>query len=388
MLDAKDAGCHRQLHEKSELRAARTITAVCLSLSSLLLGSQGCGGTSASTPPPAAPTFTTVDAPGAGTAAGLGTFVQDINADGDIAGYFTQTPLDLGHAFLRSAAGAVTVLDVPGQGTQSRQGATAQRINSGGTIVGYFADQQSIFHGYTRAMDGTFNIIDVPGASETYATGINDSGVVAGLFVDQNQARHGFVRAEDGTFTAFEVPGNSTLPGNLFSVIGINAIGAVIGFFTDDLGIYHGFLRNPDGTVVGVDVAGAGIDGNLGTVVADVNTSGVIAGTYQLSMGNVSFLRTPAGAYTFFNPPDVNINGSSPTGINDSGVIVGNYTDTNNSTHGYLRSPDGTLTVIDEPNAGQGPNSPGTFVTHINVKSAIVGYYFDTLGARHGFVRE
>lgn len=385
--DAKvPADSHRQLHEKSELRAAQTITAVCLS--TLLLGSQGCGGTSVSTPPPSAPTFTTVDAPGAGTSAGLGTFVQDINEDGDIAGYFTQTPVDLGHAFLRSAAGAVTVLDVPGQGTQSRQGATAQRINSGGTIVGYFADQQSIFHGYTRAMDGTFNIIDVPGASGTYAVVINDSGAVAGLYVDQNQVQHGFVRAQDGTYTAFEVPGNSTYPGNLFSVSGINAIGAVIGFFTDDLGIYHGFLRNPDGTVVGVDVAGAGIDGNLGTVVADVNSSGAIAGTYQLSMGNLSFSRSPAGAYTFFNPPGVNINGSSPTGINDSGGIVGNYADTNNSTHGYFRSPDGNLTVIDDPNARQGPNSPGTFVTHINGKGAIVGYYFDALGARHGFVRE
>jgi hypothetical protein len=164
--DAKvHAGSHRQLREESQLQAARTITAVCLSLSAFLLGSQGCGGASGTgLLPPPAPTFTTIDAPGAGTSAGLGTFVQDINADGDIAGYFTQTPVDLGHAFLRSAARAVTVLDVPGQGTQSRQGATAQRINSGGTIVGYFADQQSIFHGYTRAMDATFNIIDVPGS--------------------------------------------------------------------------------------------------------------------------------------------------------------------------------------------------------------------------------
>ena len=74
--------------------------------------------------------------------------------------------------------------------------------------------------------------------------------------------------------------------------------------------------------------------------------------------------------------------------INSAGTIVGNYSDANNAIHGYLRSPDGTFTTIDAPNAFQGANSPGTFITHINARGAIVGYYFDAQGTRHGFVRE
>ena len=126
----------------------------------------------------------------------------------------------------------------------------------------------------------------------------------------------------------------------------------------------------------------------MGTGVADINTSGAIVGTDYATVGPQSFVRTPAGVFTVFTPPGTNGAGSSPTGINDSGTIVGNYTDVNNATHGYLRNPDGTLTTIDDSNTFQRANSAGTFITHINASGAIVGYYFDAQGAIHGFLHE
>jgi len=301
------------------------------------------------------------------------------------------SPFDLGHVFVRSSAGVFTVLDVPGQGTLNGQGATAQRINAADTIVGYFADSQSVIHGFTRTLDGNFSIFDAPGAIATYTAGINDAGTVVGQFVDNNLAVHGFIRTQDGTFTVFDVPGAANL-----SVVGINAGGAVTSSFADILFVYHGFLRNPDGTSDIFDAPGVGIGCDpesgtgciMGTGVADINGSGEIVGTDYATIGPRSFVRTAAGVFNVFTPPGTNGAGSSSAGINDSGAIVGNYTDANNATHGYLRNPDGTITRIDDPNAFQEANSAGTFVTHINATGAIVGYYFDAQGARHGFLRE
>jgi hypothetical protein len=348
------------------------------------LGAGGCGTSGSSFPPPAQ-TFTTIDAPGAGTTPGLGTFVQDINTGGDIVGYSKTTPFDLGHVFVRSAAGVLNGLDVPGRGTLNGQGAIAKRINSAGTIVGYFADSQSVLHGFIRSVDGNFTIFDAPGATATYTAGINDAGTVAGQFVDNNLAVHGFLRGQDGRFTVFDGPGGT------FSVAAINSGGTVIGLGSSG----DGFQRNPDGTSAIFDAPGVGIcdptSGTgcyFGTGVADINTSGSTVGTDFATVGGQSFARAPSGVFTIFNPPGTGTAGSSATGINDSGTIVGNYADANNATHGYLRNPDGTFITIDDPNAAQGANSPGTFITQINARGAIVGYYFDPQGTRHGFVRE
>lgn len=112
--------------------------------------------------------------------------------------------------------------------------------------------------------------------------------------------------------------------------------------------------------------------------------------TTPFDMGH-AFVRSAAGVLTVLDVPGPgtqNNQGATTRRINSAGTIMGNYSDANNATHGYLRSPDGTFTTIDAPNAFQGANSPGTFITHINARGAIVGYYFDAQGTRHGFVRE
>ncbi len=89
----------------------------------------------------------------------------------DGVGYFKTTPFDMGHAFVRSAAGVLTVLDVPGPGTQNNQGATTRRINSAGTIMGNYSDANNATHGH-----------------------INARGAIVGYYFDAQGTRHGFVR--------------------------------------------------------------------------------------------------------------------------------------------------------------------------------------------------
>src|SRR4029077_3755314 len=65
------------------------------------------------------------------------------------------------------------------------------------------------------------------------------------------------------------------------------------------------------------------------------------------------------------------------------GAITGYYLDANFSSHGFLRSPDGTLTTVDFP------GGVGTAGASINLSGTITGYYFGAVSpfVIYGFVR-
>jgi probable HAF family extracellular repeat protein len=53
-------------------------------------------------------------------------------------------------------------------------------INDPGQIVGFFEDSSFLLHGFLRDKDGTFSIIDIPGAVLTEPHAINDPGDIVG----------------------------------------------------------------------------------------------------------------------------------------------------------------------------------------------------------------
>src|SRR5438477_81589 len=95
------------------------------------------------------PTFTTFDAPGAGTGPfPQGTFSYGgINPAGAIAGYYTDDS-NVSHGFLRAPSGAFTTFDVPGAGTGDGQGTFAPvfgfNLNPQGTITGNYIDASNV----------------------------------------------------------------------------------------------------------------------------------------------------------------------------------------------------------------------------------------------------
>jgi len=115
------------LHFCSSVRRKGAL-AICLALCTLVLGisarAQG-------------PTFTTFDAPGAGTAAGQGTFGLGINPHGTIAGIYVDANYAY-HGFLRAKSGNITTFDAPGAGTGPFQGTFAVGLNLSGAIAGYY----------------------------------------------------------------------------------------------------------------------------------------------------------------------------------------------------------------------------------------------------------
>jgi probable HAF family extracellular repeat protein len=94
---------------------------------------------------------------------------------------------------------------------------------------------------------------------------------------------------------------------------------------------------------------------------------------------SVTSFALAAGPYTFTSYVDPLSTGIfQPSGINNSGQIVGLYGDANGA-HGFLYS--GTaFTTIDYP------SSLGTFAAGINNKGQIVGTYWDQAAVSHGYI--
>jgi len=83
----------------------------------------------------------------------------------------------------------------------------------------------------------------------------------------------------------------------------------------------------------------------------------------------------------FFIPlrdPFAGNGGTNAKGVNDSGQVVGYYSDAGGRFHGFLYSG-GNYTTIDV-------GARGTFLNGINDAGQIVGTYVDSLGQNHGFV--
>jgi len=353
------------------------------------------------------------EAPGAGSTpgSGLGTQGENINPAGAITGLYADAN-NVMHGFLRTRQGRLITFDAPGAGTVPNlyfkstpagtyggQGTYAMSINPEGAIAGSYLDETNLGHGFLLAPHGKFTSFDDPDAGTTaylgtFAWNINPAGVIAGNYWDANSIRHGFVRTRDGKFTNFDPPGSVSTFVCLAECI--NAVGAATGTYYDAEGLGHGFVRAPDGRITEFNVPDAGTNGSQGqgTFVVSINTEGAVTGQY-VSSDNVthSYVRNPDGSITTFKVPGAGTDGSQYQGtyaeaISDAGTVTGQYIDSNDVQHGFVRAPNGTITEFDAPGAGTATGSyEGTVPLAINAGGEITGAYFDSNYVLHGFVR-
>jgi len=166
-----------------------------------------------------------------------------------------------------------------------------------------------------------------------------------------------------------------------------------------------GLSVNAGGTTITTfDAPGAGTGADQGTTGFGINPAGVITGFMRdANFARHGFLRVPDGTITVFDDPNAgtcttscgtigNGQGTRAYAINPSGLIVGFFTDNSARCHGYVRAANGTFTQIDAPDAGTGPFPQGTFPSNItpmgiNPAGAITGFYVDASAVQHGFVR-
>jgi hypothetical protein len=345
------------------------------------------------------------DAPGADTTPGdnNGTYASGINTEGFITGSY-QGVDTVYHGFIRSPAGKFTTFEAPGADTTSGSynGTTPTSINDVGVITGSFYDATGLAHGFLRTPAGKFTTFDVPGdgANGTFPIGINLEGAVAGYALDSNELFHAFLRTRDGKIYAFVGPGScdtGTSTGCYGSAVTtINFLGISVGGFMDNSGNFvgHSFIRYPDGTLTTFEAPGGGTGTYQGTgcpgCALGLNQWGTIAGPY-IDSNNVShgFLRSRKGEFTTFDAPGAGTGSNQgtgcpsdcPTSLNDLGSVMGTYIDSNSVYHGYLRTADGKIVTVDPP------GSVFTWSVGINDSGAITGYYGDSSGVYHGFLR-
>jgi uncharacterized membrane protein len=278
---------------------------------------------------------------------------------------------------LLSGTPTFVTIDYPGAQSTKLSG-----INDSGEIVGVYSDSDSIqSHSFSRAADSSsFDSFDPPGTNAVFgsvAAGINNAGQIVGSYASSGLTTKGFLRSPQGGYTDIGVPGAMVI-----NVHGINNAGVIVGVYGNSAPgpLTTSFIRAADGSVTTLTVPGATGPNVLGAV--GINDSGQIVGGYSDGSGiDHGFLRSPDGSFKTIDYPGSQ--GTGLVGINNAGEILGNYADSAQHTHGFILSADGkTFTAIDDPNA-----TGGTWAGGINNDGDVVGLYMDGSG-EHGFERK
>jgi probable HAF family extracellular repeat protein len=191
--------------------------------------------------------FTNLSAPGVTPGNGGSTVALGINSTGQIVGYAGGVVSPGGvvgpyEGFLYSG-GAYQILSVPGATNTYANG-----INSTGEIVGYWDSESGTREGGFIYQNGVYTAINVPGATSTQPRAINDLGQILGTYVDASHIAHFFIY-ENGNYDVITV----LLGGQAFlgpavqsgGVNGINKAGQIVGFGTTSNCLSCAFVANP-----------------------------------------------------------------------------------------------------------------------------------------------
>jgi probable HAF family extracellular repeat protein len=227
------------------------------------------------------------------------------------------------------------------------------------------------------AMATSFTVTTLPnypGALETDVVAINDVGQFAGFFFDSTGGKHGFVNT-GGVFGApISYPGGTNT-----SVEGLNNVGQLVGSFSTAAVAANGFL-DTGGTFMTIDWPGAfatrlsDINNKVSpTLVGGFNPAGVL-GQGRPNPGDEGFSYSSGSFMAIIDPAGV---GTQAFGVNDSGQVVGAYSD-GTAPHGFLDNG-GVFTAINAPGA------LGTIVGGINDSGQMDGAYVDATMTVHAF---
>ena len=228
----------------------------------------------------------------------------------------------------------------------------------------------------------TFTNFDVPlgtNAVSTNANGINNKGQVVGVTFDANgNALANFTGTPPATFTAL----GGTLPAMAF---GINSSGTIVGGAP-------AFIIPSGGTAQALPMP----TGATAETAFGINDKGLIVGQYTNAAGaNPGFLLNGVN-FTTINAP-TGPNTVNAQGINNNGLVVGFYVGTDGQDHGltFDSSKTSAMTVtgtaVNDPTIPVFTKEPGAIfvfsqILGVNDNGLAVGYYGDSTTSQHGFL--
>ena len=285
---------------------------------------------------------------------------------------------------MRATDGTITSFDASG----ASHGTSPAFITPQGLIVGTYFDANFSLQPFLRAKDGTFTTFEIPspGAS-LYVLVANSAGAIAGAFFGSNGSPQASLRAPSGQFTLFEFPPAFLTFFFVPNIVAMTPGGTILGSYFDSNGAIHGFLRTIDGNFTPFDAPNA-VAG--GTSPTSINEGGIVTGFYFDTTHNSElrvFLRASNGVFSSFATPQLGTFGGAAS-INSSGAVAGNVQNTvctsvscTTALISFLRAANGTVSSVNDPEAVQGTaviginpgRSSGTTLTKMACSTASSG---------------
>ena len=172
-------------------------------------------------------------------------------------------------------------------------------------------------------------------------------------------------QAAEYSFQTFDGPFNA-LGGT--TVNALSNAGVAVGF-TGAAPTFTNFVRNPDGTITTLPLSATDNANGINSSGEIVGFDTATGGAFSLSGGTL----TPLSGFSF---------GATAFGVNDTGLIVGQYTNALGNVPGFVDNA-GTITSIDVPTLV----SPIDIVNAqaINNNDLVVGFYTTGTNVSHGF---
>jgi hypothetical protein len=272
--------------------------------------------------------------------------------------------LDAGYVF--------TTVDYPGASISAIFG-----ISSNGMLAGTFGSSTSgTYQGFVSLAPGLFTLVDFPGAANTMVWGISASGNVVGSYDDASGNLHGF--SYNGTnYNAINYAGTGVTATQLYGINNNNMLMGEYDSTSATGGLRCTFTGSPCYTIsLGVSSSGFEATG--------INDSNMMVGSLSTGGSNPSELgwsKVVGGASaTTYRYPGADY--TEIDGINDAGVIVGQYGgDADNTQQGFIYSG-GVYITVDYP------GSTATAITGISATGEIAGWYIDSSGNYNGFTAD
>ena len=243
-------------------------------------------------------------------------------------------------------------------------------LGNNGNTAGHYQDSNGLHHGVVLE-NGELRQYDFPGAVETQIYGISDAtGALTGNFIDAEGVRRGFSGNE-----IIEFPGASETYADF-----VNSSGGMVGSYVDADGIYHAYVRNPDGKFVFFFFPNAekleylfmhGIN-DVGATVARAKAVGDVPRTYA-----------PTIREELKFPGSVSTEGYN---VNQDGSVVGHYDSPDGRRHGFIARPiadTATQPVATSANTDyifQSINVPGVDFLELTASSDFEDYAGNTQG--------
>ena len=216
--------------------------------------------------------------------------------------------------------GVFTRYDFPGS-----QKTHFYALGNNGLAAGHYQDSDGLYHGVI-VENGEMRQYHFPGAVQTEIYGYSDStGALTGNFTDASGVRRGFSGDE-----IIEFPGATETYADF-----VSTIDNVVGSYVDTKGIFHAYLRGPGGSFATLDIPAVS---NLEYFFLHGINSALIAVGRAKAEGDVprTYAGNPIGLQELKFPGSVSTEGWN---VNQDNSIVGHYDSADGRRHGFIARP-------------------------------------------------